>query len=119
MYDNIERELKLLINEKVYNELLHSYDFHNPITQTNTYFDTENQYVKKQRGAVRIRTIQDKKIFTLKIRKDEYTHYEFEKEISTENINEIEDPEILNWFNQYQIPKNLHPTASFTTLRNK
>ena len=118
MYDNIERELKLLINEKVYNELLHSYDFHNPITQTNTYFDTENQDVKKQRGAVRIRTIQDKKIFTLKIRKDEYTHYEFEKEISAENINEIEDPEILNWFNQYQIPKNLHPTASFTTLRN-
>ena len=82
MYDNIERELKFLINEKVYNELLHSYDFHNPITQTNTYFDTENQDVKKQRGAVRIRTIQDKKIFTLKIRKDEYTHYEFEKEIS-------------------------------------
>ena len=76
------------------------------------------QDVKKQRGAVRIRTIQDKKIFTLKIRKDEYTHYEFEKEISAENINEIEDPEILNWFNQYQIPKNLHPTASFTTLRN-
>ncbi len=60
----------------------------------------------------------NKKIFTLKIRKDEYTHYEFEKEISAENINEIEDPEILNWFNQYQIPKNLHPTASFTTLRN-
>ena len=52
MYDNIERELKLLINEGVYNELLHSYDFHNPITQTNTYFDTENQDVKKQRGAV-------------------------------------------------------------------
>ena len=47
MYDNIERELKLLINEKVYNELLNSYDFHNPITQTNTYFDTENQDVKK------------------------------------------------------------------------
>ena len=64
MYDNIERELKLLINEKIYNELLHSYDFHNSITQTNTYFDTENQDVKKQRGAVRIRTIQDKKIFT-------------------------------------------------------
>ena len=118
MYDNIERELKLLVDEKVYNELLHSYDFHNPITQTNTYFDTDNQDVKKQHGAVRIRTIQDKKIFTLKIRKDEYTHYEFEKEINTENINEINDPEILNWFDQYQIPKNLKPTASFTTLRN-
>ena len=78
MYDNIERELKLLVDEKAYNELLRSYDFHNPIIQTNTYFDTDNQDVKKQHGAVRIRTIQDKKIFTLKIRKDEYTHYEFE-----------------------------------------
>ena len=66
MYDNIERELKLLIDEEVYNEILHSYDFQNPITQTNTYFDTKNQDVKKQHGAVRIRTIQNKKIFTLK-----------------------------------------------------
>ena len=117
MYDNIERELKLLIDEEVYNKLLHSYDFQNPITQTNTYFDTKNQDVKKQHGAVRIRIIQDKKIFTLKIRKDEYTHYEFEKEINAENIDDINDTEILNWFDQYQIPKNLHPTASFTTLR--
>ena len=37
MYDNIERELKLLIDEEVYNEILHSYDFQNPITQTNTH----------------------------------------------------------------------------------
>ena len=118
MYDNIERELKLLINKQVYDNLMNSYDFHKSIIQTNTYFDTANQDVKKQHGAVRIRTIENKKIFTLKIKKDEYAHYEFEKEISTENINEIEDPEILNWFNQYQIPKNLHPTATFTTLRN-
>lgn len=46
MYDNIERELKLLVDEKAYNELLRSYDFHNPIIQTNTYFDTDNQDVK-------------------------------------------------------------------------
>ena len=81
MYDNIEKELKLLINKQVYDNIMNSYDFHKSIIQTNT-------------------------------------HYEFEKEISTENINEIEDPEILNWFNQYRIPKNLHPTANFTTLRN-
>ena len=118
MYDNIEKELKLLINKQVYDNIMNSYDFHKSIIQTNTYFDTANQDVKKQHGAVRIRTIENKKIFTLKIKKDEYTHYEFEKEISAENINEIEDPEILNWFNQYRIPKNLHPTANFTTLRN-
>lgn len=118
MYDNIERELKLLIDEKTYESIMKSYDFHIPIIQTNTYFDTENQDVKKQYGAVRIRTIQDKKIFTLKIKKDEYTHYEFEKEIFTNDIKEIDNPEILSWFDQYQIPKALHPTASFTTLRN-
>ena len=56
----------LLIDEEVYNEILHSYDFQNPITQTNTYFDTKNQDVKKQHGAVRIRTIQNKKILDRK-----------------------------------------------------
>ena len=119
MYDNIERELKLLINEKVYNELLNSYDFHNPITQTNTYFDTENQDVKKQHGAVRIRTIQNKKIFTLKIRKDEYTHYEFEKEISAENINEIEDPEITNYATKDDVNEIKAVLASFDEKLNK
>lgn len=117
MYDNIERELKLVIDEQTYKSIMNSYDFHKSIIQTNTYFDTEKQEVKKQHGAVRIRTIEDKKIFTLKIKKDEYTHYEFEKEIFTNDIKEIDDPEILNWFKQYQIPQELYPIASFTTLR--
>ena len=90
MYDNIERELKLLINEQTYKSIMNSYDFHKSIIQTNTYFDTEKQDVKKQHRAVRIRTIEDKKIFTLKIKKDEYTHYEFEKEIFTNDIKKIE-----------------------------
>ena len=71
MYDNIERELKLLINKQVYDNIMNSYDFHKSIIQTNTYYDTANQDVKKQHGAVRIRTIENKKIFTLKIKKDE------------------------------------------------
>ena len=41
MYDNIERELKLLINKQVYDNIMNSYDFHKSIIQTNTYFDTK------------------------------------------------------------------------------
>ena len=89
MYDNIERELKLLINKQVYDNIMNSYDFHKSIIQTNTYYDTANQDVKKQRGAVRIRTIQDKKIFTLKIRKDEYTHF-----TTLRNVYEFENGEL-------------------------
>ena len=37
-------------------------------------------------GALRIRTIENKHIFTLKIKKDSITHYEYEKEIQTTNI---------------------------------
>ena len=46
MYDNIEKELKLLINKQVYDNIMNSYDFINQFIQTNTYFDTANQDVK-------------------------------------------------------------------------
>ena len=69
MYDNIERELKLLINKQVYDNIMNSYDFHKSIIQTNTYFDTANQDVKKQHGAVRIRTIENKKDIHIKNQK--------------------------------------------------
>ena len=56
-------------------------------------------------------------IFTLKIKKDSITHYEYEKEIQTTNINEIKDPEILGWIQQYDIPTNIKPITSFRTER--
>ena len=117
MYDNIERELKVLLTEEIYHNILNSYDFHNPITQTNTYYDTDDNAIKKQHGAMRIRKIGNTNIFTLKIRKDEYTHYEFEKEIHTDDIHKIDDPQIKQWLKQYQIPEKVHPIATFTTKR--
>ena len=117
MYDNIERELKVLLTKEIYQDILNSYDFHSPIIQTNTYYDTENGILKKQHGAMRIREIGDIKIFTLKIKKDEYTHYEFEKQIDTDHIQKIRDPQIKEWLQQYQIPENVYPIATFTTKR--
>lgn len=117
MYDNIERELKILINEEIYQNIANSYDFHIPIEQTNTYYDDKNKTIKNMHGALRIRTIHDQYFFTLKIKKDEYTHYEFEKEIDTNILENIQDPEILQWLKKYNIPKNLKQTATFTTIR--
>lgn len=117
MYDNIERELKILIDKETYQNIMNSYDFHTPIEQTNTYYDDENKTIKSMHGALRIRTIQNKHFFTLKIKKDEYTHYEFEKEVNTDNLQNIQDLEVLQWLKEYNIPKNLKQTATFTTIR--
>ena len=117
MYNNIERELKVLITKEIFNKILISYDFHNPITQTNTYYDDDQHSIKNQKGAMRIRTIGEKNIFTLKIKKDDYTHYEYEKEINTNKIEDIKDPEILRWKNQFNIPENVNKIAEFTTKR--
>lgn len=108
MYDQIERELKVLITKDEYETLLRSYDFGKPVIQKNVYFDDDKGSVR-QLGALRIRTVNGKRILTLKIRKDSITQTELEKETDTENISAITDSEIRNWFALYQIPDALHP----------
>lgn len=113
----IERELKILISQEDMNTIIQSYPFSQPWMQTNAYYDDINNTVKNKGGAVRIRTINDKHIFTLKIRKDEITHYEYEKEIDTDQFENITDPEIKEWLRTYDIPFNLRKIVSFTTIR--
>lgn len=116
MYDQIERELKVLITKDEYETLLRSYDFGKPVIQKNVYFDDDKGSVR-QLGALRIRTVNGKRILTLKIRKDSITQTELEKETDTENISAITDSEIRNWFALYQIPDALHRFASSETVR--
>ncbi len=117
MYNNIERELKILVSKEIYENIINSYDFEKSIIQTNTYYDDNKGTIKNKNGAMRIRTIGNTHIFTLKIRKDEYTHYEYEKKVNTDDINKIDDPEILGWFKQFDIPKDVNQITSFTTNR--
>ena len=67
MYNQMERELKCLVSKEQYDQIIKSYDFSKSWIQINTYYDTTSKQVKKQNAAVRIRTIDSKKIFTLKI----------------------------------------------------
>lgn len=117
MDNYIERELKILVSKEQFQKILNSYEFKKPIIQTNTYYDTNDKKIKHMNGALRIRTIENTHIFTLKIKKDSITHYEYEKEIQTTNINEIKDTEILGWIKEYDIPTNIKPITSFRTER--
>lgn len=118
MAEPIERELKTLVSKKIYENIIRSYDFTRPWKQTNTYYDTKDGFIKKEQGALRIRTIDNRHIFTLKIRKDAITHIELEKDIDTDNIRSITDSEILGWLKEYHIDKEaVSPIVSFSTIR--
>ncbi|MDO4467420.1 MAG: CYTH domain-containing protein [Bacillota bacterium] len=118
MYNQIEKELKILVSKKDYETIVNSYEFSSPWAQTNTYYDTPNGYVRSLNGACRIRSIGSKKIFTLKIRISPDSHIELEKEINVDSMKEIKDEEVLGWIQKYEIPLNeLAPIISFTTNR--
>ncbi len=117
MLNQIEKELKLLVTKEQFNKIINSYEFSKPWKQTNTYYDTEDNDIKIKGGAMRIRKIGDKKIFTLKIRIDFITLHEYEKEINCETIEEIQDEEILSWISKLNLTKPVHKTISFDTYR--
>ncbi len=117
MNNETERELKLLVDEDTFHAILRTYSFSDPWKQTNTYYDTKDRNLKKRKSAMRIRRIGDQRIFTLKIRTDAITHIELEKEIFVDTIQDIQDEEILSWFQTYDIPMNVEEIISFTTIR--
>lgn len=102
----IEKELKVLLSEDEYNKLESEYDFPIMIDQTNIYYDTPDQFIRNLPGAMRIRKIGDKTYFTLKIRKDPTSNYEYEKETNSDDIHNQTDPEILGWIKDAGIPMN-------------
>lgn len=118
MYNQIEKELKILVSKDEFDKVVNSYDFTTPWSQTNTYYDTPSQYVRSLNGACRIRTIGDRKIFTLKIRISPDSHIELEKEVGVDTMTKISDEEVLGWINKYEIPiEELRSIISFTTNR--
>lgn len=117
---NKERELKILLTKDQFDKLLNSYDFHIKIIQENTYYDSEENLIKKLDGALRIRNINNEKfIFTFKKRIDPITLIELEKEVKSKDLNQLQDPEILKWLKEYGISlAELQPITTFKTIRH-
>ena len=118
MYNQIERELKCLLSKEQYEIISKSYDFPIKIHQSNTYYDTKDGYLKNMKSAMRIRTIDSTYIFTLKIRTDEITLIELEKEVKDNQIEHaFKDEEIAGWIQKYKIPTKVEKTVDFSTER--
>lgn len=64
---NIEREFKTLITAQQAEALLAKFAFHRPYTQTNTYYDTKDKRIGKQKCALRIRQFADHAEQTIKV----------------------------------------------------
>lgn len=117
MFNQIEKELKILVSKETFDTIINSYEFSQAWKQTNTYYDTKNKDIKSKGGAMRIRTIENKKIFTLKIRIDAITLHEYEKEIDCDTIKDIKDEEILGWISKLDIDDEFFETTTFDTYR--
>ncbi|MGM9947624.1 CYTH domain-containing protein [Floccifex sp.] len=117
MFNQMERELKILVQKFEYEKIKNSYDFSNPRIQKNVYYDTPSNEIKNKGGAMRIRTINGHHFFTLKLKKDNITHYEYEKEINTDKIEQIQDNEVLHWIHSLHLKEKLIPIISFETER--
>lgn len=57
MYNQIERELKILISKEQYEKILLSYEFSDSWKQTNVFYDTDDRQIKQKRGGLRIRVL--------------------------------------------------------------
>lgn len=118
MEKNIEKEYKILVNKTEFTTLLKL--FNNPkfILQTNTYYDTLNDYLKKQKWAMRIRHKNEKNIFTLKTPISEDSLNEYETLCQSDHMDElINNPSITNLLMKQKINPPFKVIANIKTYR--
>lgn len=116
MNKNIEKEFKILVSKDKFDLLC---DMYKPLTfikQINQYYDTPNNLIKNKNGAMRIRTKNNKHIFTLKIYQNNEL-LEYECEVSDNSINSLNQTNIIALLNYYDIAGPFVETASLTTNR--
>lgn len=118
MYKNIEKELKILVTKEKFDLLCNLYKSLIFNKQINQYYDTADNLIRSKHGAMRIRTINHKHIFTLKIFQNNDL-LEFECEVSENSIVALNHPDIITLLNSYNITGPFIKIASLTTYRAK
>ena len=114
----LEKEIKALINEKVYNAILGEFEWDSSAEQTNHYYISPNNILKKYGITFRVRTING--INKLQIKK--HISHEDSLQISEETERDIEN--VPNSFSKEYVKEMTGieaPVArigSLTTLRN-
>lgn len=115
MNNNIEKEYKVLVSKEQFYKLYELYNCPTFHTQLNIYYDTNDMQIRKQKGAMRIRDIGHKHIFTLKMKNKEGL-LEFEKEVNSNSLASLEDEEIKNLLARFSLEG---PFQKITELRTQ
>lgn len=85
-------------------------------TQVNTYYDTDELAIRKAKGAMRIRTIDDRFLFTLKRHTDSGVA-EYEKFVMANDLSVFDDEEIKTLLDSIPITGSLKKITVLTTDR--
>lgn len=117
MNSDTERELKILLTRDQYEQIRKAIQFDSERIQTNIYYDHPDQAMLQKMTALRIRTIGNTHMMTIKQPKDAITKYEYEHKIHTCHIKDLNQPE-KQWIMDHGLnPEGLEPTVKFTTQR--
>jgi uncharacterized protein YjbK len=115
MKENLEIELKCLLNKEQFECILGKMAFSSPKTQINTYYDTLESDLQKRFWMCRIREVKDTFEFTLKTPGDGGLN-EFELILKQHDIH---DPMIVDFFARLNIHPPLIALGTTTTHRRK
>ena len=117
MLNNLEVEYKILVSKQQFLQLKGCYSPLTTRTQTNTYYDTEDYSLRNKKYAMRIRTIGDKFLFTLKT-PSKGAHEEHECYVNTNSVEAFKCPEIVTLFKKYDITGDLVKIGECVTHRS-
>lgn len=116
MINNIEIEYKLLVSKENFEKLSNLYQNKQFIKQTNTYYDTPNNDLRKKHCAMRIREKDGKFMITLKVPTIR-GHEEFECYVSENTANAINQSEVRKVLNELNISQDIIVLGECTTYR--
>lgn len=118
MNKHVEKEYKMLVSKEQFDKLCSLYENLNFITQTNTYYDTVNRDIQKQKGALRIRERNGRFLFTLKMRQENLDGLcECECEVSENSVHALRSKEIIQLLQEYHIEADIIPLTTLVTKR--
>ncbi len=113
---NIEKEYKILVTKEQFHRLLQDYPHARFKKQVNTYYDTDTLSIRHAHGAMRIRTINDRYLFTLK-RHTKLGVEEYEKYVEKNDPTIFDDPEISSLLKSLSICGEIKRITELTTYR--
>ena len=116
MNENLESEYKMLVSEQEFNQLRDQVGVDRVLIQTNVYYDCTPSSTLK-RIAMRIRDVQGKHVFTMKIPQAEGVR-EIEMELPENSPEAFQHPEIRTLFQSLGLTMPVHFCCFMRTHRH-